>query len=133
MVKILVRGSESDVSICSQIVEAIKCRGTPSQLSDAVEEVRLKFQSKDWTIVNAEVGCIELYIQCSSVVSLLTLLKDYVNGNLDAYLEPLEKAARLLDGNTDLEFETVFYEESFYNILSSIGKNIFLAQIKSSL
>lgn len=114
--------SEAEKVTSQKIVEAINNCGNPSKLSDACEELKTTYKTNGYSVVGAEIGCVQLYIQCTSAVSLINLLRDYVTGRLDASLEPLENAATLLDGCADLKLEAIIFEEDFLNILSSVGK-----------
>lgn len=102
--------------------ELTACTEDMKELNHAVNDLCREFQERDLTITEVEVGCIVLRIQCSSILSLLSLLRDYVSGSLDKSLTKLQEAARSLDGCENLRLETVIYEDEFNRALSTISK-----------
>ncbi|XP_053380701.1 uncharacterized protein LOC128548952 [Mercenaria mercenaria] len=93
-------------------------------MKEAVYETCMIFLSNGRRVYKAEVECVVLHIRCISLVALLILFRDYINGILDENLQALQSAVRRCEGFEDTSLEMTVYKDEFWNILSRIAVDL---------
>ena len=91
------------------------------KMREAVMETVLIFLSNGRQIVQPEEKCVVLHVRCVSLVTLLLLFRDYINGVLDNNMRLLEEAVRRCDGYENASLEVCIFKDEFWDILTIIG------------
>ncbi|XP_053391000.1 helicase with zinc finger domain 2-like isoform X2 [Mercenaria mercenaria] len=75
-------------------------------------------------IIRVEQKCILLHIKCTSLTSLISLLRDYRSGQLTRQLHGLQTAFRLFDGCEDVEIDTIIFQDAFWKVMDELVVNL---------
>lgn len=95
---------------------------TLATMRDAVHRFYTTFKEKGYEIVKAEKGCILLHVQFVLIKSVFSFYADYISGDLDIYMDELEKALKGFLSSEDFRLEMILYEDDFCQVLHNLGR-----------